>query len=201
MNLTVLYCFLCLLAFVSFSLVYVQRTLFLLSSPFHSFLFEKPCSSLSQSLLYYLLCLLVRFRSRLFFSFMFKGSSWSLSKSLLYCFLCMLAPLSSSFLLYVQRKVLGACQNRLLVTLYSPFHSFLFEKHSCQLSQSLLYCLYSLSAGSSLVSFSPLVSTLLEESSWRLSESLLYCIIFYLVSFSLIYRQWNVLCDCLNLLR
>jgi hypothetical protein len=79
-NLTVLYYFLCLLAFVSFSLVYVQRTFFPLWSPFHSFLFEKRCSRLSQSLLY--------------------------------CLLCLLVPLSSLFLLYVQRKVIGACQNR-----------------------------------------------------------------------------------------
>jgi hypothetical protein len=125
-----------------------------------------------------------------------KEGSWRLSKSLLYCFLCMLVPLSSPFLLYFQRRVLGACQNRLLVPLSSPFHSFLFEKRSCRLSQSLLYCLSSLSAGSALVSFSPLISTnvlgacqnsllvplwspyhsfLLEERSWRLSDTLLYC--------------------------
>jgi hypothetical protein len=125
-----------------------------------------------------------------------KEGSWRLSKSLLYFFLCMLVPLSSHFLLYVQRKVLGACQNLLLVPLSSPFHSFLFEKCSCRLSQSLLYCLFSLSAGSVLVSFSPLISTnvlgacqnrlmvplsspyhsfLLEERSWWLSDNLLYC--------------------------
>jgi hypothetical protein len=125
-----------------------------------------------------------------------KEGSWRLSKSLLYFFLCMLVPLSSPFLLYVIRKVLGVCQNRLLVPLSSHFHSFLFEKRSCRLSQSLLYCLFSLSAGSALVSVSPLISTnilgacqnrllfplwypyhsfLLEERSWRLSDTLLYC--------------------------
>jgi hypothetical protein len=65
----------------------------------------------------------------------------------------------SPFLLDVQRKVLGACQNRLLVSLSSPFHSFLFGKRSCWLSQSLLYCLSTVSTGSALVSFSPVIST------------------------------------------
>jgi hypothetical protein len=79
--------------------------------------------------------------------------------------LYLLVPFSSTLLPYVQKKVLGACQNRLLVLLSSPFNSFMLEEHS-----------------------------------WRLSQSLLHYIIFYLVSFSLLYCQLNVLCDCLNLL-
>jgi hypothetical protein len=53
-----------------------------------------------------------------------KEGYWRLSKSLLYCLLCMLVPLSSPFLLYVQRNVLGACQNRLWfrsLLLFTPF--------------------------------------------------------------------------------
>jgi hypothetical protein len=65
----------------------------------------------------------------------------------------------SPFLLDVQRKVIGACQIRLRVSLSSPFHSFLFGKRSCWLSQSLLYCLSTVSTGSALVSFSPVIST------------------------------------------
>jgi hypothetical protein len=108
-NIAVLYCFLSLLAFISFSLLYVQRTFFPLSSTFHSFLFEKRCSRLSQSLLYFLLCILV--------------------------------PLSSLSLLYVQRKVLGACQNRYsIVFCVCWFRSLLLFTPFC-LKNVLVGCL------------------------------------------------------------
>jgi hypothetical protein len=72
--------------------------------------------------------------------------------------------LSSPFLLDVQRKVLGACQNRLLVPLWSPYHSFLLEERSWRLSDTLHYCNYLLSR----ILFSPLSSM---ERSLRLSQS------------------------------
>jgi hypothetical protein len=130
--------------------VYLQRTLFPLSSPFHSFLFGNGFSRLSQSLLYCLLCLLVRFRFRLFLSSILKGRFLAPVK---------IVTVLSPFLLDVQRKGLGACQNRLLVSLSYPFHSFLFGKRSCWLSQYLLFCLSTVSAGSALVYFSPVIST------------------------------------------
>jgi hypothetical protein len=143
-------------------------------------MFKERSWRLSQSLLSCILCLLVPLSSP-FHSFMLEESSWRLSESLLYCLLCLLVPFLSPFLLYVQRKVLGACQNRLMVPLFSPFHSFLFEERSWRLSESLLYCLSSLSAGSPLVSFSTLCS---KEGSWRLSKSSFGS---SLVSFSFIY--------------
>jgi hypothetical protein len=50
----------------------------------------------------------------------------------------------SPFLLDVQRKVLGACQNRLLVSISSTFHSFLFEKVlvGCLNLYSIVFLLY-----------------------------------------------------------
>jgi hypothetical protein len=182
-----------------------------MSSPFHSFLFGNGCSRLSQSLLYCLLCLLFRFRFRLFFSSMLKGR--------------LLAPIKiitvlSPFLLDVQRKVIGACQNRLLVSISSPFHSFLFVKRSCWLSIFTLLSFYCICWFRSRLLF----SCNFHERSWRLiivcsflsgllithfclknvlgGCLLLYTVVtvFYLISCSLLYRQWNVLCDCLNLL-
>jgi hypothetical protein len=141
---------------------------------------ESNRTVLSQSLLSCLLCLLVPLLSHVH-SFRLEERSWRLSESLLYFTLCLLVPLSSPFLHYVQRKVLGACQNRLLVPLSSTFHSFLFEERSWRLSESLLYCLSSLSDGSALVYFSLLCS---KEGSWRLSKSSAGS---SLVSFSLIY--------------
>jgi hypothetical protein len=97
-----------------------------------------------------------------------KEGSWRLSKSLLYCFLCMLVPLSSPFLLDVQRKVLGACQNRLLVPLSSPFHSFPFEKTFLSaVSIFTLLFLFSICWFRSHLLF----SFNFHERSWRLSKS------------------------------